>query len=134
MGLVIDTSALVALERGRGDVAEALVDETVALPAIVLAELLVGVRMADTPERAALRQRKIDALVSHLAVVPFDGIVAERWARLFAQLREAGTAIPSNDLQVAATARYLDFGVLVGSSGESHFRRVPDLRVEVLGG
>jgi tRNA(fMet)-specific endonuclease VapC len=134
VGLLIDTSALVAVERGAEEVREALHEEVLALPAIVLAELLVGVRMADSPERAAERQRKIDALVHRLAVVPFDRFVTDRWAELFVVLREKGSAIPSNDLCVAATALHLDFGVLVGPGDESHFRRVPGLRVEVLGG
>jgi predicted nucleic acid-binding protein len=102
------------------------------LPAVVLAELLVGVRMADTPARAAARQRKIDALVARVPVVDFGPEVAERWADVFTELRSAGSLIPSNDLMVAATARHLGFGVLVGPSGEEHFRRVSDLTVVVL--
>jgi predicted nucleic acid-binding protein len=130
LGLVVDTSALVAIERGNGSLPES--DETVALPAIVLAELLVGVRMADTAERAASRQRKVQSLVDRVAVVPFDQFIAERWADLFSQLRRSGGLIPSNDLCVAATALHLDFGVLVGPGDEAHFRRIPALRVEVL--
>ena len=133
MGVLIDTSALVAVERGAAGVGSVPVDETVALPAIVLAELLVGVRMADTSERAAERQRKIDAITARVAVVDFDRYVAAKWAKLFVALRKEGTTIPSNDLTVAATALHLDFGVLVGPSGESHFRRVSGLRVEVIG-
>ena len=132
MGLVIDTSALVAVERSGAGLHVAS-DEVVALPAIVLAELLVAVRMADTAERAATRQRKVEALVHRVAVVPFDGLIAERWADLFAHLRRDGTVIPSNALCVAATALHLGFGVLVGPRDEGHFRLVPDLRIEVLG-
>jgi predicted nucleic acid-binding protein len=128
----MDTSALVALERGM-DPDERLADETLALPALVLAELLVGVRMARTSQEAAERQRKITALTDRLAVVDFAPAVAAHWAHLFTELRDAGTAIPSNDLAVAATARHLGYGVLVGPQGEAHFRRVPNLRVEVLG-
>lgn len=131
MGLVVDTSALVAIERGEGSFLES--DEAVALPAIVLAELLVGVRMADTADRAASRQRKVQSLLDRVAVVPFDHLVAERWADLFSQLRRKGGLIPSNDLCVAATALHLGFGVLVGPGDEAHFRRIPELRVEVLG-
>ncbi len=133
MGLVVDTSALVAVERGAGSLPQPGSDEIVALPAIVLAELLVGVSMADTADRAAARQRKVESLLDRVAVVPFDRFVAEQWADLFARLRRTGTLIPSNDLCVAATALYLGFGVLVGPSGEGHFRRVPELRVEILG-
>lgn len=132
MGLVVDTSALVAVERGGGSLQQPGSDETVALPAIVLSELLVGVRMADSATRAAARQRKVEALLDRVAVVPFDRYVAERWADLFAHLRKNGTVIPSNDLCVAATALHLDFGVLVGPRDEEHFRRIPELRVEVL--
>lgn len=134
MGLVIDTSALVAVERGGGALTQPGSGETVALPAIVLAELLVGVRMADSATRAAARQRKVEALLDRVAVVPFDRYVAERWADLFDRLRKNGTVIPSNDLCVAATALHLDFGVLVGPRDEEHFRRIPELRVEVLEG
>ncbi len=133
MGLVIDTSAFVAVEREAVDLDSVTSAEVVALPAIVLAELLVGVRMADTPERAAERQRKIDVLTSSVAIVDFDRHVADRWAELFTGMHTRGAAIPSNDLAVAATALHLGFGVLVGPAGEAHFHRVPDLRVEVLG-
>ena len=122
------------MERGEADPGFLASDETVALPAIVLAELLVGVRLADTPEGATQRQRKIDTLTSRVSVVDFDRHVAAQWAELFSGLRAKGAAIPSNDLAVAATALHLGFGVLVGPSGEAHFRRIPGLKVEVLGG
>ena len=40
--------------------------------------------------------------------------------------------IPSNDLAVAATARHLDYAVLVGQGDEKRFRGVPGLRIERL--
>ena len=133
MGLLIDTSALVALERGGATWDEAAIDERAAVPSIVYAELLVGVRLADTPELAASRQKKIDALVGRVPVIEFGIEAAGRWATVFADLHRAGALIPSNDLAVAAIALQLGFGVLVGPNGEAHFRRVEGLRVEVLG-
>lgn len=133
MGLVIDTSALVALERASTSwIESAPEDEPVAIPAIVYAELLVGARLADHPRRAAARRSKIDALVSAVPIVPFGATVAERWADLFSTLSRTGQLIPANDLAVAATALELGFGVLVGPRDEAHFRRVPALRVVVL--
>ena len=108
-------------------------DERAAVPSIVYAELLVGVRLADTPELAASRQKKIDALVGRIPVIEFGIEAAGRWAIVFADLHRAGALIPSNDLAVAAIALQLGFGVLVGPNGEAHFRRVEGLRVEVLG-
>ena len=141
MGLVIDTSALIAVERHAANVKghdawarqfPQLAAEPVVLPAVVLAEILVGVAMADTAMRAAARRARVDALVAHVPVVDFDSEIAEEWARLFASLSRSGRLIPSNDLAVAATARRLQYGVLVGPSDEKHYKMVDGLRVEVL--
>jgi tRNA(fMet)-specific endonuclease VapC len=133
MGLVIDTSALVALERSSADWSAGLPDETAAVAAIVYAELLIGVKMADSRRRAVARRAKVDALLATVPIVEFGQAQAERWAELYARLSRTGKLIPANDLAVAATALELDYGVLVGPADEAHFRRVPNLRVVVLG-
>lgn len=136
MGLVIDTSVFVAIEREGLRWEESLTrigDEAVALPAIVYAELLAGVELADNPERATACREKIDALVARVPVVPFGTTTAGRWAAIFASLHRSGSLIPANDLAVAATAIELGFGVLIGPENEAHFRRIPDLRIERLG-
>ena len=66
-------------------------------------------------------------------MVDFGVEAAHRWAELFVHLQSAGGLTPSNNLAVAATALHLGFGVLVGPTDESHFRRIFVLRVEVLG-
>jgi predicted nucleic acid-binding protein len=104
----------------------------VAIPSVVYGELLVGVALAGSHKRAAARRARIDTLIGTTGIVDFDAAIAERWAELFAVLSKAGHMIPSNDLAVAATARHLGFGVLVGPTDEKHFRAVPGLRVAVL--
>lgn len=133
MGVVIDTSALVDLERAetRYDLLDGLT-ESMVMPAIVLAELLVGVRLATSRRRAATRQAQIDALRSRIPVIEFGAAVAERWATLVAALRGSGAVVPANDLCVAATALDLGWDVLVGRRDEAHFRRVPGLGVQLL--
>lgn len=136
MGVVIDTSALIALERaGAGfDVGSLdLSDEPAVIPAIVYAELRVGVHLAEDAARAALRQGKIETLISRIPIVEFDRSLADRWAELFATLMRSGTQIPANDLQVAATALHLDFTVLLGPKGDAHFAKVPGLRLARIG-
>lgn len=131
---MIDTSALVALERGDlrwEDLADQVVEEALVVPAIVLAELLAGVHLAEGPDRASSRRAKVEALTQRVPVAGFGSRTADRWAEIFAALHREGRLIPANDLAVAATARELDFGVLVGPGDEEHFRRVPGLRVEV---
>jgi len=141
MGLVIDTSALVDVERAwpstdqEGEWSRrlgALAAEPVVVPLIVLAEMWAGAALGDTPARVAARRARIEALVAHVPLAQFDAETAEVWGKMFAELTRLGRLIPSNDLTVAATAKRLDYGVLVGKADERHFRNVPGLRVEVL--
>lgn len=130
MGLVIDTSALIEAERS--DVAWDRVapgDENVVLPVIVWAELLIGVRLARTPQQAAQRRARLERLRLAVPIIDFTPAMAEHYADLYAALSESGKMIPQNDLAVAATALSSGYGVLVGSHDERHFRRIPGLRV-----
>ena len=135
MGLILDTSSVIAWERS-GQGGEPLLldpDENYALPAIVWAELMVGVRLASNAQRAARRSARLHALRSVTGIESFTPETAEHYADIFFELSEKGRLIPQNDMAVAATARALGFGVLVGPADESHFRAVPDLEVRVLG-
>lgn len=109
-----------------------LADESAMLPAAVYAELLVGIHVAGTEAQAAMRRARIDALVARIPVIDLNVSIARHSARAFAKLRRSGEPILANDLAVAATALHLDFPVLVGPSGEAHFRRVAGLVVEQL--
>ena len=131
MGVVLDTSAVVAMERAGGDLADILGrldEEAVALPAIVLAELLVGVRLG-SKRRIDERKAKIARLREMTRLIEFNGEIAERWAELFVVLEKRGKRIPTNDLAVAATAAHLGYDILVGPRDEGHLRAVPNLRV-----
>lgn len=133
MGLVIDTSAIVAFDRadsGFEGMIEQLGDETIAMPAIVLAELLVGVRSVRDPHLERVKRAAVERLLARVSLVDFGREIAERWAELIVELRDRGQLIPSNDVQVAATALHLGFGVLVGERGEAHLSRIDGLRVE----
>ena len=136
MGVVVDTSAIVDLERTGRSLEVVLAEvaaEVIVLPAIVLAELLAGVQLAAVPTEASRRRAKIEALCARVPVIPFDRAEAEVWAEVRADLTRRGELIPANDLAVAATALGRGFGVLVGARGEEHFRRVTGLAVRVVG-
>lgn len=142
MGVVIDTSALVATDRlaardtttveAWAPLLTPIGDDTAVLPAIVYAELLVGVDLAGDTRRANARRARIEALIAQAPVVDFDATIARVWARLFAATQRAGQAIPANDLAVAATALHLDYAVLVGPLDERHFRAIDGLRVSTV--
>lgn len=134
MGLILDTSALVAWERARNAGQSVTLDESeeLVMPAVVWAEALAGVRLADSAARAARRMAWLEALRRVMGVEPFTAETAEHHADIFAELTLNGTMIPQNDIAVAATARCLGCGVLVGPRDEAHFRRITGLEVRLL--
>lgn len=134
MGLIVDTSALVAWERAENAGQTIALDgrEELVMPAVVWAEALSGVRLADSAARAARRMARLEALRRVMGIEPFTAENAEHHADIFAELTQSGTMIPSNDIAVAATARCLECGVLVGPKDEAHFRRIAGLEVRVL--
>ena len=133
MGIVLDTSALIELERSLGgESPPSFRDETAVIPAIVWAEALIGARLADSPARSARRRAHLEALRGQAEIEPFSPEAAEHYADIYAELSRLGALIPQNDIAVAATARLLGLGVLVGPRDEEHFRRVPGLVVHVI--
>lgn len=134
MGLILDTSALVAWERAINSEQTIDLDENTELvmPAVVWAEALAGVRLADSATRALRRMTRLESLRRVMGIEPFTAETAEHHADIFAELTRCGTMIPQNDISVAATARCLGWGVLVGPQDEAHFRRIAGLEVRVI--
>ena len=130
MGLLIDTSVFVQVERGRRPVEgllAALGGEPVAVAAITASELLHGVERAAGAVHRARRGAWVAAVLEAVPVVPFDLDVARVHARVWADLAARGTLIGSHDLIIAATALHRGDGVLTGNLRE--FSRVEGLRV-----
>ena len=134
MGLILDTSALVAWERAEnaGQSVVLCENETLVMPAVVWVEALAGVRLADSAARATCRMARLEAMRRVMGIEPFNAETAEHHADIFAELSQRGMMIPQNDIAVAAMARCLGFGVLVGPKDEAHFRRIDGLEVRVL--
>jgi tRNA(fMet)-specific endonuclease VapC len=103
--LILDTGALIALERG--DINSDLLggdDADVAISSITAAELLVGVELANDQRRGP-RSRLVEGVFSRVEIVTFDLQIARHHAALLAHVRRAGTPRGAHDLQIAATAR-----------------------------
>jgi len=125
VGVLIDTTVLVALERSGGDLGalrEELRDEEVAISALTASELLHGVHRADGAVRRGRRERFVEGLLEALPVVPFDLETARVHARLGADLHARGEPIGAHDLIVAATA--ITLGFRLASLDVRHFSPV----------
>jgi predicted nucleic acid-binding protein len=114
VGTLIDTSILIAAQRGRLDLArleEEDDDEPVALAAITASELLHGIhRLAGAVARTRA-ERFAEHVLASIPVISFDLDIARVHARLDAELSAAGRAVGDADLMIAATAVWLDYRV-----------------------
>lgn len=101
--LILDTTALIAYERGTVD--RTLLDaDDLAIAAITVAELRTGIELADTAARAAERARVLAAITSAVTVLDYTERTAVEHARLIAHVRRAGTPRGAHDLIIAAYA------------------------------
>lgn len=103
--LILDTGALIALERGDADRADVLPDEAdVAISAVTASELLVGVELADDVNRDR-RSVIVEGAIERVEIIAFDLEIARHHAKLLAHARRAGQPRGAHDLQIAATSR-----------------------------
>jgi tRNA(fMet)-specific endonuclease VapC len=103
--VLLDTTFLIDAERDSGDLDAVLDDEDdVALAAITVAELLVGVELA-SPSHRDRRQAFVEDVVTSLPVIPYDLGVAQEHAFLLTAVKRAGRPRGAHDLLIAATAR-----------------------------
>ena len=131
MGLLIDSSVLIAVERGELD-ARALAsaagrDEPVAIAATTASELLHGVHRLGGARRVRA-ERMVARWLDVLPVIPFDVGVARVHATLAAQHRRRGRPVGSHDLMIAATAVHMDYRV--ATRDRRSFARIDGLAVE----
>ena len=102
---LLDTTFLIDAERGGVDLDDAIDDDDdVAIAAITVAELLVGVKFASGRRRNA-RQTYVNEIIESLPIIAYDRDVAVEHADLLAAVREQGRPRGAHDLLIAATAR-----------------------------
>ena len=100
----------------------------VLIPTVVLGELEAGFILGP---RAAENRESLAELLGEpfVAVVEVDEAVAKQYGVVFAQLRRAGTPIPTNDIWIAAAA--VERGATLVTF-DTHFGHVRGLACEIL--
>ncbi|MFN0057159.1 MAG: type II toxin-antitoxin system VapC family toxin [Planctomycetota bacterium] len=124
MSLLLDTNAYSALRRGDSRV-ERLIRQApqILMSAIVKGELLSGFRVGS---RYNLKRAELEEFLAapFVKFLPVTLITADRFALVFADLRAAGSPIPTNDIWIAAHA--LETGAELLSE-DQHFAKVRGL-------
>jgi predicted nucleic acid-binding protein len=101
---LLDTSVFIADEQDRPLATEVLPDEA-AISVVTLAELELGVHMADSETTRGRRLRTLQATRATYVALPVDEAVASAFAELVATARREGHRPKIQDTWIAATAR-----------------------------
>ena len=103
--LLLDTTFLIDAEREGIDLDDAIADDDdVAIAAVTVAELLVGVRLASGKQRKT-RQVYVEEIIDSIPVIAYDKNVAVEHSELLVAVRSQGRPRGAHDLLIAATAR-----------------------------
>lgn len=134
MGLVLDTSVLIAVERENRPVSQLLasleteyLETEFVLSSITVMELEHGWHRANTPEAAQKRRRYLDELMAIIPVEPFTREMGVLAAKVDADMKKRGLVIATADLLIGVTA--LHHGYAVGTRNLRHFGMIPGLKV-----
>jgi tRNA(fMet)-specific endonuclease VapC len=130
MGIICDTSLLIAAEKKRFDLASFFLahpHDEFWLAAVSASELLHGAERATDTKHRTERRNFVEGVLKQLAIAPFGSDEARHHARLWATLESKGTIIGPHDLLIAATA--LSLGYPLATLNENEFRRVPGLKL-----
>jgi predicted nucleic acid-binding protein len=124
MRVALDTNRLTDLFQGDSALADRLSTcDEVRLPLMVLAEIKAGFYGGAQPHRNESLLRKFLAKNTVSVLLP-SRETADQYARLFVQLKRAGTPVPHNHLWIAALVLEHD---LVLITRDKHFRTIPQL-------
>jgi tRNA(fMet)-specific endonuclease VapC len=134
LGLVVDSSVLVAAERAKLKTPEAIRtiralagEVPIVISALTVAELAHGIYRAQTAERRQERRQFLDELKAHLPIYPITDATAEIIARINGEQAARGINLPLADLIIGACA--LELGYAVGTGNIRDFGRIPGLTV-----
>lgn len=137
MGLILDSSILIAGERRRETVKQVIQtvraahgDQESALSAISIIEVTHGIYRARTDADKARRKAFADELARDMIVHPVSLAIAQLAGRIEGEQAAKGMSIAVEDLIIGATALYLGFEV--ATLNVKHFQAIPGLNVVTL--
>jgi len=104
---------------------EALGDDSLAIPAVVVAEIEYGLHLKNSPN---LWRQYRTVLQFRLPVLDFDHCVAEVFGRCKSTQKRSGNMVDDFDLAIAATAIIND--LTLATLNARHFKLIDGLRWE----
>lgn len=127
MGLILDTSVLIAAEKQKINFSQIESYEEAFITAITASELLVGVKLADNEVRRNKRSAFVEHILNSFTILPFSAETARIHSEIHSSLLRKGKLIGAHDMIIAATALSQGCSLVTGNYKE--FTRVVGLHV-----
>ena len=134
MGVILDTSVLVAAERRGHSVRQILElvqtsqgEIEIGLSVVTIAELVHGAYRTKTQSQQERRLEFIERLARDVPVHPMTLDIARLVGRIEGQQAAQGIQVAFEDLVIGATALHLGYSVMTLNA--RHFQRIPGLSV-----
>jgi len=134
MGLILDSSVLIAAERQGQNARQTLTSISsqvgvtdIAISVVTLIELAHGVARANTTERKEKRQQFLRELQSAVPIHPVTIALALRAGQLDGENTAKGICLALADLLIGITA--LELGYSIATANLRHFHLIPGLNV-----
>ena len=134
MGIVLDSSVIIAAER-RGHTVREILEQVeaihgqteIGLSVVTIAELVHGAYRTKTQTRQQRRLEFIEQLATDLPVHPVTLAIARLAGRIEGEQQAMGVQFAFEDLMIGATALHLGYGVATLNLRD--FQRIPGLSV-----
>ena len=126
MAYLLDTNIAIHARDGTDAVLAKLAehDGAVLLSALTLAELQRG--LYKSPANTALRQARLDVLIQHIPVLPFDAAAADAYGKIIAQCGW----VEGRDFDRMIAAHAITCGAILVTDNAADFRDIPGLAIE----
>jgi tRNA(fMet)-specific endonuclease VapC len=127
--LILDTTVLISAERTRTRL-DAVIDDDddIAIAAVTVAELLVGVELATSRHRAH-RATFVEGVLGTLTVEDYTADTARSHAALLSATRRDGRPRGAHDLIIAATA--VSTARILVTADDRGFDGLPELELRI---
>jgi tRNA(fMet)-specific endonuclease VapC len=134
MGLILDSSALIAEQRNGCNLRQALTNlshrfpgEEIAVSVITVLELAHGVARANTPDRRLRHGQFLEDLLLSVPVHAVSIQIALKAGQIDGENKARGVSLAISDLLIGVTA--MELGYRVATSNLRHFKLITGLDI-----
>jgi predicted nucleic acid-binding protein len=127
MGIIIDTSVLIATEKNIIDFTKWQEYESAYISSLTITELLTGVYRASNSKIRVKRSAFVEHIINSISSIAFGAEEARIYAQILDDVYKEGITLGNHDMIIGATAIASGYPVL--TMNEKDFKRIPGLEV-----